>query len=242
MNIAGTTNGLQRTLRVLVVDDDPMVVEMLAMGLSYEGIEVRTALTGSEALDKFRAFGPDVVLLDLTLPDMDGLEISRRLRACSDVAILILTGRADIEDRVEGLNSGADDYMVKPFAFVELTARMWAILRRRGTSVHWTLRAGDLVLDRQTRRVVHAGRQIELTKLEFRLLEFFITHPGHLFTREEIMKRVWGYEHVGNTNLVNVHVRNLRGKLGDKQNRLIRSVRAVGYMWDSLEETRENPI
>jgi DNA-binding response OmpR family regulator len=216
-------------LRVLVVDDEPLIVEMLSMGLSYEGFEVSVARTGHEALDQARAVNPDVVVLDIMLPGMDGIEVCRRLRAQGDVGILMLTALGEVDDRVTGLDSGADDYLVKPFTFKELLARVRAILRRRGINLQRVLRLGDLALDRQTRRVTRAGRVVELTPREYDMLELFLTHPRQVFTRDVILNRVWGYDYLGDTNVIDVHIRHLREKLWDDDRSLIRSVRGVGY-------------
>ncbi len=199
---------------------------------------MRAALTGLQALELFHASKPDAILLNMDLPDIEGLEVLRRLRTCSDVPVLIITGSADIENLVESLDSGADDYLVKPFAFRELMARIRAIFRRRGLHLRPTLRSGDVVLDRRAVTVTRAGRPIELTALEFRLLEFLITHPGYLLSRDQILGGVWGYEYAGATNVVNVHISLLRKKLGDTQNRMIRSVRGEGYIWESFGEVQ----
>src|SRR4051812_15950892 len=222
-------NDLERAIRVLVVDDEPLIVEMLSMGLSYEGFEVSVARTGHEALDQARAGNPDVIVLDIMLPGMDGLEVCRRLRAQGDVGILMLTALGEVDDRVTGLDSGADDYLVKPFTFKELMARVRAILRRRGINLQRVLRLGDLSLDRQSRRVTRGGRVIELTPREYDMLELFLTHPRQVFTRDVILNRVWGYDYLGDTNVIDVHIRHLREKLADDDRSLIRSVRGVGY-------------
>ncbi|HYP20397.1 MAG TPA: response regulator transcription factor, partial [Chloroflexia bacterium] len=163
----------ERPARVLVVDDEEIIVEMLTMGLNYEGFEVSVARTGFEALEQARSAKPDIVVLDVMLPGVDGVEVCRRLRAAGDVGILMLTARGEVEDRVMGLDSGADDYLVKPFTFRELLARVGAILRRKGVNLQQALRVGDLVLDRQTRRVTRGDRAIELTPREFDMLELF---------------------------------------------------------------------
>jgi DNA-binding response OmpR family regulator len=213
----------------LVVDDEEIIVEMLTMGLNYEGFEVSVARTGFEALEQARSARPDIVVLDVMLPGIDGVEVCRRLRAAGDVGILMLTARGEVEDRVTGLDSGADDYLVKPFTFRELLARVGAILRRKGVNLQQALRAGDLVLDRQTRRVTRGGRPVELTPREFDMLELFLSHPRQVFSREVILNRVWGYDYFGDTNVIDVHIRHLREKLDDENRDLIRSVRGVGY-------------
>jgi DNA-binding response OmpR family regulator len=225
----GAGDERERPARVLVVDDEEIIVEMLTMGLNYEGFEVSVARTGYEALEQARSARPDIVVLDVMLPGIDGVEVCRRLRGISDVGILMLTARGEVEDRVVGLDSGADDYLVKPFTFRELLARVGAILRRKGVNLQQALRVGDLVLDRQTRRVTRGGKPVELTPREFDMLELFLTHPRQVFSRDVILNRVWGYDYYGDTNVIDVHIRHLREKLEDENRDLIRSVRGVGY-------------
>ena len=153
----------------------------------------------------------------------------RTLRAGGDVGILMLTARIELKDRVLGLESGADDYLVKPFAFKELVARLRAILRRKGINMQQVLRAGDVALDRQSRRVSRGGTIVELTQREFDMMELFLSHPRQVFTRDVILNRVWGYDYLGDTNVIDVHIRHLREKLSDESRTLIRSVRGVGY-------------
>ncbi len=225
----GATESKEHSARILVVDDEALIVEMLTMGLSYEGFEVSVARTGHEALEQAHNIKPDLVVLDVMLPGIDGVEVCRRLRAAGDVGILMLTARGELEDRVLGLDSGADDYLVKPFTFRELLARVGAILRRKGINLQQALRAGDLVLDRQTRRVTRGGKVIELTLREYEMLELFLSHPRQVFSRDVILNRIWGYDYMGDTNVIDVHIRHLREKLGDEERNLIRSVRGVGY-------------
>lgn len=233
----GAGDEKERPARVLVVDDEEIIVEMLTMGLNYEGFEVSVARTGHEALDQARSAKPDIVVLDVMLPGLDGVEVCRRLRATSDVGILMLTARGEVEDRVVGLDSGADDYLVKPFTFRELLARVGAILRRKGVNLQQALRVGDLVLDRQTRRVNRGGKPVELTPREFDMLELFLTHPRQVFSRDVILNRVWGYDYYGDTNVIDVHIRHLREKLEDENRDLIRSVRGVGYSLEPPDVT-----
>lgn len=225
----------ERAVRVLVVDDEPMIVEMLTMGLNYQGFEVSAAANGLSALEQAHLHKPDLIVLDVMLPGIDGVEVCRQLRARSDVGILMLTARGELEDRVRGLDSGADDYLVKPFTFRELMARVRAILRRRGINLQQSLRMGDLALDRQSRRVTRAGRIVELTPREFDMLELFLSHPRQVFTRDVILNRVWGYDYLGDTNVIDVHIRHLREKLGDENRNLIRSVRGVGYSLEPVD-------
>ena len=220
---------VDRQPRVLVVDDELTMREFLEMGLGYEGFDVRTAADGSVGLETAKTWGPDLVILDRMLPGMDGLEICRRLRAAGDVGVLMLSARGEVDDRIEGFEAGADDYLPKPFTFKELLARVRAVLRRRGIVLGRVLAVGDLSLDRETREVTRADRSVELTPREFELLELFIGHPRQVFTRESILNRVWGYEYDGDANVIEAHISALREKLGDRERTLIRSIRGVGY-------------
>lgn len=218
-------------MRILVVDDDPEIVNLVKRGLSYEGYTVDTATDGSQALAKARQNEPDLVILDIMMPGMDGLEVSRRLRQASDVPILMLTAKATVADRVAGLDSGADDYLVKPFAFDELLARVRALLRRRQPKETELLRFSDLSLNPSTREVRRSQDPLELTATEFDLLEFFLRHPRQVLKRETIYERVWGYDFEGESNVIEVYVRYLRSKLeAGGRSRLLHTVRGVGYV------------
>jgi DNA-binding response OmpR family regulator len=224
-----TTGGPERQPRVLVVDDELTMREFLEMGLGYEGFDVRTVGDGRAGLDLAQSWQPDLVILDRMLPSLDGLEVCRRLRAGGDVGVLMLTARGDVDDRVEGLEAGADDYLPKPFTFKELLARVRAVLRRRGVALGRVLVYGDLSLDRETREVTRGDRTVELTPREFELLELLMGHPRQVFSREAILNRIWGYEYDGDGNVIEAHVSALREKLGDRDRTLIRAVRGVGY-------------
>jgi DNA-binding response OmpR family regulator len=215
---------------VLLVEDEETVSEFISMGLGYEGFEVEIVRDGRDAIAAFERVRPDIVLLDRMLPGMDGMAICRALRARSDVPIIMLTARGAVEDRVEGLNSGADDYLPKPFKFVELIARMNAVLRRHQVTSAEVLTAGELRLDRATREVTDAGVPLALTPREFDLLEYFMLNPRQVLTREAILARVWGYDGEVETNVIDVYVRYLRGKLSDERHERIQAVRGVGYM------------
>jgi two-component system response regulator MprA len=216
--------------QVLIVDDEPQIVEFLRMGFAYEGFDVLVATTGVEGLQTALAKHPDVIILDIMLPRMSGLEVAARLRPTSDAAILMLTARDEVDDRVTGLNTGADDYVTKPFAFKELIARVRAVLRRRGKSLDRLLAFEDVTLDRESRQVTRAGRVVEFTPREFELLELFLMHPRQVLTRDAILARIWGYDYVGDDNVIEVYVRHLREKLEDIPPRLIQTVRGVGYV------------
>lgn len=228
------------TTRVLVVDDDRSVAEMLRRNLAYEGFVVDVALDGMQALDLVRDRPPELIVLDRMLPGLDGLEVLRRLRAAGDATpVLMLTARDAIDDRVAGLEGGADDYLVKPFAFRELLARVHALLRRSQGSEHEVLRFGDLTLDTGTRLAQRADETIELSTTEYELLAFFMRHPNQVLTRRQLMERVWGYDFEGESNVLEVYVGYLRRKLEDgSQPRLIQTVRGAGYV---LRSTPHRP-
>ncbi len=217
------------TIRVLVVDDEEVLVDLISTGLRYEGFEVAVATDGADALVQAATFQPHLVVLDWMLPGLDGLTVCRRLRARSDVAILMLTAKGELEERVAGLEGGADDYLVKPFKFQELLARIRAILRRHRLTLSRRMQVGDLQLDRETREVWRADRPIDLTPREFELLAALMAHPRQVFTREALLDRVWGYDYAADPNLVEVHISALRAKLGDTTRQLIHTVRGVGY-------------
>jgi two-component system response regulator MprA len=218
--------------RILVIDDDPKIRSVVRRGLVYEGFRVTDAGSGEEGLEKSRDQTPDLVVLDVMLPGIDGLEVCRRLRAAGDeVAILMLTARDEVKDRVEGLETGADDYLVKPFSFEELLARVRALLRRRPTQSGEVLRFGDLELDVDAREARRSGRPITLTTTEFNLLLLLLRHPRKVLTRDVIMDRVWSYDFGGESNVLEVYIRYLRNKLeAGGEPRLIHTVRGSGYV------------
>ncbi|MDP2917493.1 MAG: response regulator transcription factor [Dehalococcoidia bacterium] len=217
--------------RILAVDDDPEIRGLLKRGLSYEGYAVDVAGDGAEALAQAREREPDLVILDIMMPGIDGIEVSKRLRQAGDVPILMLTAKGTVADRVAGLESGADDYLVKPFAFDELLARVRALLRRRQPREGEILRFSDLTLNTATREVRRGNESIELTAQEFNLLELFMRHPRQVLSRDTIFERVWRFDFGGESNIIEVYVRYLRSKLeaGGKP-RLIHTVRGVGYV------------
>lgn len=227
----------ETTVKVLVVDDEPFIVEMITMGLTYEGFTVQAAYSGNDALDLAHAMKPHLVILDILLPDLDGLEICRRLRATGDLGIIMLTARDQIEDRIIGLEMGADDYLGKPFSFRELLARIHAVLRRQNIALQRILRARDLTLDRQTRAVTRAEQRIDLTVREFAILELLLAHPRQVLTREVMLNRIWGYDYSGDSNVIDVHIYSLREKIGDAQRQIIRNIRGIGYVLDPAEAT-----
>jgi DNA-binding response OmpR family regulator len=219
------------TGRVLVVEDDAEIADVLRRMLRQEGHEVRSAADGLEALEAAEQFIPDLVVLDLGLPRLDGVEVCRRLRDESDAPILILTARAELEDRVEGLDSGADDYLVKPFERRELLARVRALLRRRPPRGSSSLVVGDVRLNPDTREVHRGERLLELTNREFELLEYLMRNERLVISREQLLEDVWGYDPMALTNTIDVFISNLRRKLEQGgEPRVLHTMRGAGYV------------
>jgi two-component system, OmpR family, response regulator MprA len=220
-----------RPPRVLVVEDDEDIAQALQRSLRMEGYEVRSAADGAAALEHGRTFTPDLVILDLGLPEIDGIEVAKRLRDDDDVPILILTARDAVESRVEGLDAGADDYLVKPFERQELLARMRALLRRRPPRGSASLRVGDLSLNVDTHEISRGERAIELTQREFELLEYLMRNERIVISRQRLLDEVWGYDPFSTTNTIEVFVSNLRRKLeADGEPRLLHTIRGAGYV------------
>ena len=224
-------NEFSRAPRVLVVEDDEDIAQALQRSLRMEGYEVRAVPDGHAALEHGRSFAPDLVILDLGLPGLDGLDVARSLRAEDDVPILILAARDAHESRVEGLDAGADDYLVKPFERQELLARMRALLRRRPPRGSAPLRVGDLALNADTHEVVRGERTVELTQREFELLEYLMRNERIVISRQRLLDEVWGYDPFSTTNTIEVFVSNLRRKLeSDGEPRLLHTIRGAGYV------------
>ncbi|MFJ7206731.1 response regulator transcription factor [Streptomyces sp. NPDC098789] len=233
-------NPAESEARVLVVDDEPAVREALRRSLAFEGYGTETAVDGLDALEKAAGYAPDLIVLDIQMPRMDGLTAARRLRAAGSVTpILMLTARDTVGDRVTGLDAGADDYLVKPFELDELFARVRALLRRSAYASpadpsgagEDVLTFGDLRMDLATREVTRAGRAVELTRTEFTLLEMFLAHPRQVLTREQILKAVWGFDFEPSSNSLDVYVMYLRRKTeAGGEPRLVHTVRGVGYV------------
>ena len=219
-------------MQILVVDDEPAVRDSLDRALRLEGYAVDLAADGAEALSSLAGESPDAVVLDLMMPRVDGLEVCRRMRAAGDrTPVLVLTARDAVTDRVKGLDAGADDYLVKPFALDELLARLRALLRRSGAEPGQALRFSDLMLDPVAHQVKRSDREIELTRTEFLLLELFMLHPRQVLTRSVIFERVWGYDFGPDSNSLEVYVSYLRRKLeAEGEPRLLHTVRGVGYV------------
>jgi two-component system response regulator MprA len=217
--------------RILIIEDDDLILKMLRRSLVYEGYQVDTAGDGEGGLNLLRDNKPALVILDWMLPGMDGLEVCRRMREMGNQPVLMLTAKDTLEDRVQGLDAGADDYLVKPFELDELLARIRALLRRTQVERAPILTFGDLALDTSTRQATRKNRVIMLTAKEYDLLEMFMRHPRQVLTREIIFDRVWGYDFGGESNVLDVYIRYLRQKLeSEGEIRLIHTVRSVGYV------------
>ena len=227
---------------ILIIEDEPGIVDFLVLGLTHEGFAPEVARDGATGLRLAVEREPDLVVLDVMLPGLDGFEVCRRLRAVSRVPVIILTARQELPDRVRGLDLGADDYLTKPFQFQELAARIRAVLRRHrgdggGTEARASaslLRLQDITLDRHLREVRRGSRQVALTRREYDLLELLMRHPDQILTRDAILDRVWGADFMGDGNIIEVYVRYLRQKLGEPSP--ITTVRGVGYVIRSARE------
>jgi two-component system response regulator MprA len=218
---------------ILVVDDDPRITDLLRRMLAYEGYSVTVAASGDESLKRTLERAPDLIILDMLLPTLDGLEVVRRLRSTGDqVAILMLTAREAIADRVRGLETGADDYLIKPFAHEELLARVRALLRRKQVERYEVLHYADVELDTGTRTAYRRAREIALHQTEYELLSLFLRRPRQVLTRNIILDRVWGIDFDGSSNVLEVYIGYLRTKLeAEGEPRLIHTVRGIGYVF-----------
>jgi two-component system OmpR family response regulator len=221
-------------VRVLVVDDEVNLAELLTMALKYEGWEVRMAHTGSKAVSTAKEFRPDAVVLDWMLPDFDGLEVLKRMRAAdADVPVLFLTARDSVEDRVAGLTAGGDDYVTKPFSLEEVVARLRGLMRRAGAQAAASsslLQVGDLSLDEDSHEVRRAGDQINLTATEFELLRYLMRNPKRVLSKTQILDRVWNYDFGGQANVVELYVSYLRKKVDAGREPMIHTMRGAGYV------------
>jgi two-component system OmpR family response regulator len=235
---AGTPSSLRRAdgspVRVLVVDDEPNIAELLSMALRLEGWEILVAHTGNEAVSTARSRTPDAVVLDMMLPDFDGLEVLRKIRSHSpDVAVLFLTARDAVEDRVTGLTAGGDDYVTKPFSLEEVVARLRALLRRSGAAAERTSSAlvvGDLTLDEDSHEVTRGGQEISLTATEFELLRYLMRNPKRVLSKAQILDRVWNYDFGGQANVVELYISYLRKKIDAGRQPMIHTMRGAGYV------------
>ena len=215
--------------RILVVDDEPAITDFIALGLHHEGYQVATAGDGHQGLRAVNEFKPDLVILDVMMPRLDGFELCRAIAGEPRRGIIILSARDETTDRIHGLELGADDYLVKPFEFGELLARVKAVLRRRTPDLNRVVRVGDLTIDTATREVRVGERQLDLSVREYDLLHFLAVHSDEVMLRQRILDEVWGYNFFGDENNVEVYIRYLRQKLGDTEHRRIQTVRGVGY-------------
>lgn len=227
-------------MKILVIEDEAKIADVLKRGLESAGFAVDIAETGEAALEVLHGTTFDLIILDLVLPDIDGFELLKKLRNRRITSpVLILSARDAVNDRVKGLEAGADDYMVKPFAFVELMARVRALFRR-GTPTPEKLQVGDLALDCISRRVTRAGQLVELAPKEFAILEYMMRHQGRPLSRTMIVEHVWDLDYDGLTNIVDVYIRHLRGKIDDRfPKKMIQTVRGVGYLLESTEKAEK---
>jgi two-component system response regulator MprA len=217
--------------RILIIEDDEAIVKIIRRTLTYEGYQVEAALDGEAGLELARNHHPDLIILDWMLPGMDGLEVCHRIRSFENMPILMLTAKDTLQDRVDGLDTGADDYMVKPFELEELLARIRALLRRTTAERSPTLGFDNLVMETSARKVYRGDKEIALTAKEYDLLELFLRNPRQVLTREVIFDRVWGYDFGGESNVLDVYIRYLRQKLEiENESRILHTVRGVGYV------------
>ncbi len=225
-------------MKVLLVEDDQHLGKMLVDGLSHEGFQVDWVRDGYSAVNSILEGEYDLVLLDIMLPKMDGLKVCRRIREVRDIPIIMLTAKGQLEDKVEGLSAGADDYITKPFSFKELLARINAVLRRYKREGPDNLKVGELELRLKSFEVYYKGRKIPTTQREFKLLKLLAERANTAVNREEIYAKVWGYSHGEGSNVVDVYIKNLRSKLDDREHRLIKTVRGYGYMLSSEDVSK----
>jgi two-component system, OmpR family, response regulator len=218
-------------LRVLLVEDDWAIVEIVRLGLSYQGADVAVAEDGVEAVHLFRETAPDIVLLDIMLPELDGFDVLRSIRARGRTPVILLTAKGAPDERVKGLDAGADDYVAKPFHFPELVARIRAVLRRRASESDDLVEVGDLRIDAAAHQVTRAGEPVALTARQFELLEFLARHAGRVVSKQQVYHAVWGWEYLGSPNVVEQHISNLRDQIDrGRRPKLLHTVRGVGYV------------
>ena len=220
-----------KKFKILLVEDEKQMSLFIEMELNHEGYEVDTAYDGREALKKAEDIDYNLILLDIMIPNLNGIEVCRRIRQSSNIPIIMLTAKSDIPDRVLGLDVGANDYMTKPFAIEELLARIRVYERNNVKSNNGVIKVKDIVMDNKTHQVLRSGREIELTKKEYDLLEMMLINKNVVLTREQLIEEVWGYEYMGDTNVVDVFIRYLRSKIDDGfEDKLITTIRGVGYV------------
>jgi two-component system OmpR family response regulator len=219
-------------IKILLVDDEPNILQFLEIGLQNEGFDVQTAQDGMTAITLMKQFQPHVVILDVMMPGMDGFEVCRLIKKMDNVAVIMLTARDEVDDRVKGLNLGADDYMVKPFSFEELLARIHARIRNQFPNLFGEVVIGPFHIDDRRREIRLKDRVLGLSPTEYELLKFLILNHGLVLSKTMILDKVWGYDFAGDDNIVEVYIRSLREKLNDKDHQLIRTLRGSGYRVD----------
>jgi two-component system OmpR family response regulator len=222
-------------IRILLVDDEPHILQFLELGLINEGFEIKTALDGMSAINIVQEFQPHVAILDVMMPGMDGFEVCKMLKKSgSQTSIIMLTAKDEVEDRVKGLTIGADDYVIKPFSFEELLARIQARLRNQFPNLFSEVKYGPFKLDDRRKEFVFNEKVLELSPTEYELLKFLVMNHGIVTSKGMILDRVWGYDFQGEENIVEVYIRSLRDKLNDKDHQVIRTIRGSGYRLDIL--------
>ncbi|MCZ8522110.1 MULTISPECIES: response regulator transcription factor [Paenibacillus] len=219
-------------IRIMLVDDEPNILQFLELGLQNEGFEVRTAPDGMTAITIAKEFQPHIAILDVMMPGMDGFEVCRMLKKTEQLAVIMLTAKDEVDDRVKGLNLGADDYMVKPFSFEELLARIQARVRNQFPHLFGEVVKGPFRMDDRRKEIHLHDRLLELSPTEYELLKFLVTNHGLVLSKSMILDKVWGYDFGGEENIVEVYIRSLREKLQDKEHTLIRTLRGAGYRLD----------
>lgn len=219
-------------IKLLLVDDEPNILQFLEMGLQEEGFEVQTAQDGMTAVTIAKQFQPHIIILDVMMPGMDGFEVCRMLKKTENVAIIMLTAKDEVDDRVKGLMLGADDYMMKPFSFEELLARIQARIRNQFPNLIGEVELGAFRIDDRRKEILYEQKVLELSTTEYELLKFLVLNHGLVLSKAKILDKVWGYDFGGDENIVEVYIRSLREKLNDKEHRLIRTLRGAGYRVD----------
>lgn len=219
-------------IKILVVDDEPNILEFLKLGLENEDFQVETAADGPSAIMLAKEFKPHLAILDVMMPGMDGFEVCRMLKKIEPVAVIMLTARDEVEDKVKGLMLGADDYLAKPFSFEELLARIYARIRNQFPNLFGEVVAGPFYIDDRRKEIKYEDRVLELSRTEYELLKYFVLNQGLVLSKGMILDQVWGYNFVGDENIVEVYVRMLRDKLKDKEHQIIKTIRGSGYRID----------
>ncbi|MFD3273738.1 response regulator transcription factor [Paenibacillus dendritiformis] len=224
--------GQLKGIKILLVDDEPNILQFLELGLTNEGFEIQTATDGMAAVAMASEFQPHVVILDVMMPGMDGFEVCRMIKKSENAAVIMLTAKDEVDDRVKGLTLGADDYMMKPFSFEELLARIQARIRNQFPHLFGEVVAGPFRIDDRRKEITFDSRVLELSPTEYELLKFLVLNQGLVLSKAMILDRVWGYDFGGEENIVEVYIRSLREKLNDREHRLIRTLRGAGYRVD----------